>query len=71
MKRHMSHLGKFMTKSEHDLECAPGNHVDNVEDDLAGHMGQGPGQPLAQDEVEEDVYHDAVSCVSSPGIVTP
>ena len=47
-------------RDEHDLECAPGDHVDVMKDDLVGHVDQGSGQPLAQDEVDEDVYHDCV-----------
>ena len=59
MKRHMCHLSPFMIKEEHDLASPPGDQED-IDDDLAGPMNQGPEQPLVQDEVEEEEYHDAL-----------
>ena len=59
VKRHMCHLSPFMTKDEHDLASPPGDQED-IDDDLAGPMNQGPEQPLVQDEVEEEEYHDAL-----------
>ena len=46
-------------KDEQDLASPPGDS-EVMEDDLAGHMNQGPEQPLVQDEVEEEEYHDAL-----------
>ena len=46
-------------KDEHNLASPPGDHK-VIEDDLAGHMNQGPEQPLVQDQVEEEEYHDAL-----------
>ena len=58
VKRHMSHLGRFMSRSEHELEAVDLNA--DVTDDLVGPVGQGSGQPLVPDEVEDELFHDCV-----------